>query len=1147
MSSIRLSSRVGRTAAVALLLALGYPVSGAQVPDPLRAGFLATPRDAKPHTWWHWMNGNVSREGITRDIESIHAAGFGGVQLFNVGLDIPPGDATFMSPRWRELFSHAARECERLGLDFSVHTCDGWSQSGGTWVTPEFAMQKVTTSELRVSTPGPATLRLPQPLTVRDYYKDIAVLAFPTPPEDNDTQAALGPTVTTDVPRLPDEEAKFPAGSVVLPKPATGTTRTATWSFERPFTARSLAFGFRSADGPADAVLEVSDDGITYRPVVKLPTPAESFSMEHLTTAAFPAVTGRHFRVTVLQGGRLPNVAFRLTLHSGDRVDRYENKAGDAPRDSTTAWSARAASPGSLVDPKLMVDLTDRLRPDGTLDWVVPGLPEGASQWTVLRIGHTLTGRTNQAATPEGRGLECDKLNPDAVRAHFDAFAAKILDENRDRIGRSINFLHLDSWEALCQNWTPRMREEFTRLRGYDPKPYYPVLTGRIVTSLEVSERFLFDLRRTVADLIRDNHFKLLTKLCNDRGVRLHAEALGPNMPTIAHGLECKAVVDVGMGEFWVGREIRADCKEAAASAQIHGKSLVPAEAFTAVRGDFTDDFLSLKPLGDAAFAMGINKFVFHRFVHQPWPERFPGMGMGPYGINFERTNTVWPEVRTFTDYLTRSQFLLRQGRTVSDVLYYTGENVPHMLPPRRELRPELPQGWDYGACSTDELLELTTTVDAPSPGAKHRMIAFPSGARFHVLVMPDTPIVSPRVLAKVRELVRAGAVVVGPRPTRSPSLTGFPDSDTEVRAIASELWGPGDGSKSPLVHTDVPLATLLNSLGVPQDVQILSAMLADKTPADRIPTSRPNSGTVLNVLHRRTDSDEIYFLANPHPAPLDAVIRFRDARGQPELWNPATGESAVAPLADPNDPSTLQISLDPSGSVFVIFRAASPARVSFTGPDPRARLTRHNNALVLTTLTPGTYSVVTHTPGTTPRTATVDVATTPTPTALGGPWEVRFTHPAPVLGEPFTVTFPELVSWHLHPDKAVKGFSGTAVYSRRFSVDRVDPDRPVFLDLGALRNHARVRLNGRDLELLWKPPFHVDLSPALRAGDNDLEISVTNLWPNRLIADAALPVEERRSFTTTSYYNADSKPLESGLFGPVRLLTGSRRVIPTP
>jgi hypothetical protein len=1097
------------------------------------------------------MNGNISKPGITSDLEAIKAAGVGGVQVFNVGLDVPPGEVKFMSPEWRECVEYAVKECDRLGLEFSIHTCDGWSQSGGPWITPDMAMQKVTYAEVRVAAGERVKVKLPMPPVVQDYYRDICVVAFPTPAHDVVVPGEKLEEIRTDVKRLEEIEAKSPSGSIALPVPTAGAPRVVTWVFKELQTVRAVVVGYRSADGPAKAVLEASEDGGRFQAVGPLPTPGESFSMDHVTTWSFPAVRGRYFRVVVSEGGRLPNVVFRMSFVSGDRVDRVENKAGAAPRESTTAWSGRAAEPEDIIDPATVRDVSRFMQPDGTLTWDVPatGGEGGPRQWTVLRLGHTLTGRTNQAATKEGLGLECDKLSAEAVRRHFEAYAAKVLGDNKASIGRSFTFLHLDSWEALCQNWTPAMPGEFRSLRGYEMTSYYPVLTGRIVGSLQQSERFLFDLRRTVADLVNENHFALLTRLCHESGVKLEAEGTGPNMPTIAHGLEAKARVDLPMGEFWVGREVRADCKEAGSSGHIYGKQIVPAEAFTAVKGDFTDDFYSLKPLGDSAFAMGITRFVFHRFVHQPWPDRFPGMGMGPYGMNFDRTNTWWPEVRVWTDYIARSQYLLQQGRAAADVLYYTGENVPFMLPPRRELRPELPAGWDYDACSAEELMTLRVGGEAEGSGV--RPVEFASGARYRVIVLPESAYVSPRVLGKIRELVEQGAAVVGPRPTWSPSLAEYPACDEQVRHIAAQLWADIDGKAvtshmygKGRVYSGTPLAEVLGAIGTRRDVEILEMNpAADRAGADG------TAAVALHMLHRRTEAQDIYFLANPRLESVIATLRFRDSAGAPEIWNAETGAIAPAPVMMPEPGSVgtaLKVRFGPAGSRFVIFRRDSARpRLAIEGPDAEAALEWTGEGLELTASVAGTYQLSVLPRGGLGEVRKMEV-TVPgvsvTPPPLPGVWKVRFVPPSPVLGEAFEMEFDGLTPWQTHADARVRGFSGTATYTAKLNMgSRVDGGQPLVLDLGEVKNIAVVSVNGKRVGVLWKPPFRVDIAPALRAGDNELAIAVTNLWPNRMIADAALPAEARKSFTTTKHWSADGKPLPSGLLGPVRLLPATR------
>jgi hypothetical protein len=1065
------------------LLGGGQTAGAPDKEDLIVAGFQNPPRSARPQTWWHWMNGHLDRAALVRDLEAMQRVGLGGVQIFNVNCRIPAGPVKFNSPEWRDLFKLVAAECDRLGLELSLHSCDGWSQSGGPWVSPADAMQKVVTTEVRLRGPTRFDGRLPTPASNLGYYRDIAVVAFPPPPGDELPPAARPLQITTSVPRLPPLPPDTEADWFVFPSPKPEGPIEVRFSFEAPLTCRALTITQRHADGVESGELQVSDDGREFRPVCPLPAPTDGYSFTHTTTAGFTPVSGRVFRVLIKAGRREPLVACRLELHSGARLDRWEAKAGDVARPFSNAASPFAVERAATLPSARLLDLTGRLSGDGRLAWDVP-----PGDWTVLRLGHTPTGRKNAEATAEGSGPEVDKMAAAKVRAHFDAFIGSLIAEVGPLAGRSFKTAHLDSWEALCANWTPAMPAEFLARRGYSLEPFLPVLTGRVVESVETSERFLWDYRRTIADLIAENHFGTMRAELNRRGLRLQAEALGPNLITIGDAFQCKAEVDTPMAEFWTGRDTAPDCKEAASSAHLHGKTVVPAEAFTAVTGNWTEHPYSLKATGDRAFCRGINQFFFHRFAHNPWPERAPGMTMGRYGINFEPTATWWTFAPAWIDYLARCQFLLRQGVAAADLLYYVGEQAPSRLEPRDALIPAVPKGYDFDGCGTGELLSLLRV--------RNGRLVTPSGMECRVLVLPPVTTMTPRVAAKVRALVQEGAVVVGPRPTGSPSLAGQPAADQEVRALAAAAW---DQSERRHAVASGDLGAVLRQLGLAPDFE------ASDVAAD-----------ALDFTHRRIGDSDLYFVSNQTEQTLDFRARFRVTGRQPELWDAVTGArrgAAFHPLGE--DRTEVLLRLEPRASTFVFFRTPAPAAGrSGRNWDEFAALTE-----------------------------------------LRGPWEVRFD---PTWGGPAATEFRELTSWSVHSDPSIRYYSGTAKYVKEFVVN--DLSGRLALSLGRVAVVARARLNGHDLGVLWAPPYRAEITQLVRSGTNRLEVQVANLWPNRLIGDEQRPPDcewtppgaiaaipdwvragrpsptGRLTFTTWRHYTAASPLLESGLLGPVRL-----------
>jgi len=1055
--------------------------------DALRAGFLAPPDSARPWVYWFWLNSNITREGITADLEAMKRVGIGGVLIMEVDQGAPVGPASFMGDEWRELFKFAVAEAGRLGLEVNMNDDAGWNGSGGPWITPEQSMQKVVWTETELSGPARFKGKLAQPEAVRGFYRDIAVVAFPTPDDD-----------------------------------------------------------YRIADIKGKALYERREVGFS---------------------------DGTEAPAAATVGGETIDLLFY---------------AGAGP------------------DVKLEASLAE----DGSFVWDVP-----AGRWTVLRFGHTSTGVENAPAPASGRGLECDKLSPEGIEAQYAGMMAKLVaDVGPEAAGKTLVTTHIDSWENGAQNWTARMREEFLKRRGYDIVPYLPVVTGRVVGTLEISERFLWDLRQTVSELVVENYAGHMAELAKKAGLRFSCEAYGGPCDDITYG----GRADEPMGEFWIGGGAWETLKAMASSAHIYGRPILGAEAFTAGdRERWLQHPASIKALGDRAFCEGVNRFVFHRYAMQPWLDHRPGMTMGPWGLHYERTNTWWELSGPWHMYLARCQQMLRQGKFVADILYLQPEASP------QEYKWHERNGYDYDDCTAEVLLNRTSVVDG--------RIALEEGMSYRLLVLPATARMTPALLRKVKELAAAGATIVGPvRPAKAPGLTRYPDCDSEVAGLAEDLWGGGK------IVTGKTAEEVLEGSGVAKDL--------DAPPG-------------IRWIHRRAKGAEIYFVASNSPQSREVMCTFRVAGLEPEFWRPETG--AIEPVRvfeRMGSTMRIPIAFEPSGSAFVVFRErgknrvdpvvdvaldgksilpalepVSPVQVTKAvyGVPGDPERTRDVRAKLQALLDAGEYSIgvsrmaagddpaygivktldAEYTAGgmsytatgkdpdtinfpMTPGTAAVarvrdgrkgallvetekggrfelgtakglslaaETGGVPEPLEIAGPWELAF---PPNWGAPAKVVLDKLVSWSDHPDPGVRHFSGTATYSKAFRVERgmIGKDRRIYLDLGKVQVMAAVKLNGKDLGLLWRPPYRVDVTEVLKAGDNRLEIRVTNLWVNRMLGDEELPedsdrnpdgtlkswplwVEEgkasptgRFTFTSWRLWKKGEPPVESGLVGPVTL-----------
>lgn len=1173
---------------------------GAIQTPPIKTGFSQPPPEAKARTWWHWINGNVSRQGITADLESMKAVGIQEAQIFNVSLGDPPGPATYLSPQWLDLFAFAAVEAKRLGLELSFHNGPGWSSSGGPWVTAEHAMQTVVFSELTHAGGKPFAGKLPRPKAHLNYYRDIAVLAFPTPQVDGQDRILI--------------------------------------------------------------------DGLDYK-----------------------------------------------TLS-----DRVRNHLSPDPKKIPAAATIQKSS---------IVNLTDQANADGTLRWDAP-----PGQWTILRLGHTPTGARNRPGPVGGSGLECDKMSREAVDVFWEGGIAPIL-EKLDSVDAGLTNCIIDSYEVGTANWTPGFEKSFSRLRGYDCVGWLPTLAGYYVDSGEHTERFLWDFRRTIGDLMAENYYAYFRERCHQNGMKLSVEPYwGPfdNMQIGQHG-------DIVMCEFWSGDIAFFDSPKFVASiAKLNGDAIVGAEAFTGL-GGWAEHPATIKSIGDRAWAQGINRFIFHSFVHQPW-DVGPGLTLGPHGLELNRLNTWWKQGEAFLDYVARGQFLLQQGQSVADVLLFTGEGSPNdawLMPQIKSM------GYDYDLIGANKFQSLSV-VDG--------LICTPTGGSYRALLMRPTDWMKPETIQKLKELVDGGAVVFGPRPVKSPSLENYPQCDQQVQQLAQELWGTGR-------ITDRSILDFLQQQPVGPDFDV-----------------QDGDGEDLAFIHRRSGSTDIYFVASHRKQRRQVRCRFRVTGKLPELFDAQTGLISTAAQWHRNDDgtTTVEVQLPAEGSIFVVFdrpvstsgnlvevtqviqpqdvqplpelkiieaqygtflpdglvdvteilvgqikhnRLDAAANRDLMGADPApgyhkelrvkyqigdtsaesqymerekvvlnqagderlkivkavfgkfdpsitgvparssARdVTREVQALVasgvveipvdrrwdqgrsggagqdrgpgdadllnadvlgdslggdslgtpqlrVTYSTQGQVEKRVATLGATlslgrdvpqprlvvindeinwltPRagkltyrigsgdTQNVEVDSVPSTIELQGDWQVKF--PAN-RGAPATASFQQLTSWSAEVDPGIRFYSGTATYQKSFQIpdELLQPEVSLELDLGTVCVIAEVTVNGKPMGTLWQAPFKIDLNGVVVPGVNQIEVNVTNLWPNRLIGDEHLPSDAKRKgpvvkqwpqwlldgsdrdsgrigFSPYRHWKKDSPLKPSGLLGPVKIRPYVRSVLKT-
>ncbi len=1100
----RLSSRTGLFIpifVVSFLVIFGTMLAAGQAQgqdDPLLQGFKDPPDSARPRVWWHWMNGNVTREGIKADLEWMKRAGVAGFQNFDAGLETPQvvgKRLIYMAPEWKDAFKYAAELADKLGLEMAIAGSPGWSESGGPWVTPAQAMKKYVWSELRLEGGRPFSGILPKPPSSTgryqnqgerhigygegskaappEFYADSAVVAYRAPADDR-TMAELGAAVTSsggsfDLAALSDGDL---GKTVLLPAAPAGGKAWIMVEFPHPQTVFGLtliADGVNRGKGAAAPELEVSNDGGHFSRIATVPGGARTIS--------FPGVTARFFRVGIVtpaapdaasvKPGETSGLAVaELVLHPAAVVNRFQDKAAFSAAVNIYDMTTPDVPAADAVASGDVIDLTSRMKSDGRLDWTPP-----AGRWVVIRFGCSLTGARNSPASPEATGLEVDKMS----RAHVKSYFNNYLDQYKNTVGplmgkRGLQYVITDSWEAGVANWTDGMIAEFAGRRGYDMRPWLPVLAGRVVGSAEKSDRFLWDFRKTLAELTAENHYDQLGDILHERGMGRYTESHESGRALIADGMEVKRRADIPMSAMWIdapGKPSRggeADVRESASVAHIYGQNLAAAESLTAARNGWQYSPETLKSTADRLLANGLNRFVIHTSVHQPVDDKVPGLGLGIFGQWFNRHETWAESARPWTTYLARSCYLLQQGKFTADIAYFYGEdsNITAMY---REKLPDVPEGYNFDFVNADALLHRLTAANG-------RMTT-ETGMSYRVLALaPNSRHMSLAVLRRIRDFVNAGVTVVGPRPVDSPSLA---DDQAEFQAIAKELWG-GAGNGGARVDGGRSLGQALASLGEQPDFDY----------------ARPRADTKLNFVHRRLADGDVYWVGNTNNRPeiLDAVFRVEGKA--PEIWHPVTGKVEPASYRTSGGRTTVPLRLEPWDAVFVVFRKAADG-TSRSLPLPAES--------VLASVT--------------------------------GPWDIAFQDGR---GAPASIRADALGDWKDNPDPGVKYFSGTATYTKALEApaEWFKNGARLWLDLGDVKNIAGISINGRDLGVLWKTPFRIDVTEALRPGTNAVEIKVTNLWVNRLIGDKQPGVTKRYTYTAVEFYSADSPLLSSGLIGPV-------------
>jgi hypothetical protein len=1125
ISIVRFAGSVG-SILVAVFLAAPAAAEARSAPaakDALTAGFDNPPAEARPRVWWHWMNGNVTRDGITKDLEWMKRVGIGGLQNFDASLLTPQivdDRLVYMTPPWKDAFRHAASTAESLGLELAIAASPGWSETGGPWVKPADGVKKLVWSELEVAGGARGSISLPAPpdtsgpfldypvdvgmlaaLTGKPYqppthYQDILVLAYRGP----DTHELPTPRVTSQGKAL-DAAALFDDALMTAIDVARGTTEQPAIinvDYESPQTVRSITLfvskGAAGSLGGANLVLpriEASVDGRVWNKMA-------DFEVSGVpTTVSFAPVTASSFRLIFApnpaaqvpgfvpapgaDAGILAKLAqpsptlkiAQLRLTSEAKVNRFESKAGFSMADDYYGLDANVSADLEGVAPADVVDVTAHMKSDGTLDWTPP-----RGRWRILRLGYSLTGKTNHPASAEATGLEVDKYDGRAVREYLEHYLGMYKSAaGEDLMGaRGVRALLTDSIEVGPSNWTPDLLQQFRRLRGYDPKPYLPALTGTIVGSRRQSDAFLYDFRRTLADLMASEHYGTVAKVAHEHGLKVYGEALEGGRPSLGDDIDMRKYADYPMAALWTfdrqrgpRSTARADMKGASSTAHVYGQNVVAAESLTSALAPWAHAPADLRRIIDLEFAHGINRPVIHTSVHQPLDDKQPGLSLAIFGQYFTRHET-WAEMaKPWVDYIARNSFLLQQGRDVADVAYFYGEESPLSAQGVEPYFPDAPTHYAYDFVNADAVLNVLKVEGTE--------LVAPSGARYKVLYLGGTSSkMTLSVLRRLASLAEAGATIIGRAPEASPSLN---DASAEYAALVTKLWS-GESK------TDVGRGRVIAS----GDVESVLASLGVRPDFNY---AKPAIDSEVLFVHRKLDDGDLYFVNNRRNREERIEASFRVDGRIPEMWRADTGRVEPLSYRVENGATFVPLDMGAEDSFFVVFRKPATAK-SAVAPKP-------NDTPVMT---------------------------------LAGNWDVAF---QPGRGAPSAVTLQTLASLSENADPGVKYFSGIATYTKSFELPKgIKPGQPLVLDLGNIADVAEVRINGQLVGTAWHAPYRLDIGKAVRRGSNELEIKVANLWVNRLIGDAQ-PGAEKVAYTALPSYAADAPLRTSGLLGPVRLM----------
>lgn len=1047
----------------------------------IQTGFV-TPHDSNTvWCYWYWIGDDISKEGITKDLEAMKEVGIGTAFIGNINPQEVDGPVPILSEEWWGCMVHAVNEGKRIGIDIGTFNCPGWSMSGGPWVKPEMAMRYIVYSETNVNGPGDVKIKLAKPTS---EFQDIEVLAFPaiiaekTKLTSKNSKIEISPQIKDETNLLDGDtatEAFFNADALeytidIKSDKSINARSIRLYPGKRGFNAFCELFGFVNGEYKllksfqferGNTSVNVGPD--RYGPV----------------TISLPDTYSDAFKLVCKNEGSPwgKNVGFsEITITEAPVLEHYVEKnlgkmfPSPLPKWDSYNWKDQEDidSRDLKVNGANVVDLSDKMDPNGLLTWNVP---EG--EWTVMRFGMTPTGTTNAPSAPQGKGYEIDKASSKIARFHYDNYVGELMKRVPKENRSAFKYVIADSYEQGSQNWTDGFEKLFEAKFGYSPREYLPVFAGRVVNSIEESNRFLWDLRRAVADAVAYEYVGGLREVSNENNLKLWLENYGHwGFPSefLMYGGQSNLVG----GEFWnEGTLGNIECKSASSAAHIYGKPVTSAEAFTASGNAYLGHPALLKKRGDWSFTEGINHFVLHLYIHQPDDSRVPGINAW-FSTEFNRHNTWFKQSKTWIEYLRRCQHMLQQGNYVADVCYFIGEDAPMMTGARN---PELPDGYSYDYINAEVILNRLSVKDGK--------FVLPDGTSYSVMVLPPIKTMRPELLAKIESLVEQGGVIFGHAPEKSPSLENYPECDIQVRRLAEKLWSAEKENVTNFkkyghgyVVDDLDLKMTLETLGVAKDVDI-------------------GSDQPVLWTHRTMRGMDIYFLTNQSDKEVNFTPSFRVSGLKPQLWDAVTGEIRLLNEFNERDGRiSIPIKMLAHQSWFIVFS---------------------NN----------TENVDNGYPQNFPEYKKIQT--------INKDWTVNFHNKD--IGPKSPVKFKTLLDWSLSKDDKIKYYSGAATYETTFELTNIPQNKNLFIDLGEVNVMAKVKINDIELGGVWIAPNRLNATEHLQNGTNKIEIEVVNLWRNQLIKDKKLPKEDRYTWHLVDDIKETEDVHSSGLIGPVKIL----------